>query len=200
MSSAERQRRFLDRIRGTGTAQPHQSELAELKAENAKLKATLKRLLEGAEERGGSQGQLKVRAASRQEFGEVGKLRGENAKLKSDVFKLKAMLQEEPDVAKLRKKVVDQQTEMALLRRINKEIAKERDALQRRVTPEYRKAKRFLTAPNYRVIIKALHSDRRHQVSSAELAEADSRRAEAAVNRREELMGNSRKIGHLSVS
>jgi len=36
-------------------------------------------------------------------------LRGENAKLKSDIIKLKAMLQEEPDAAKLRKKVVDQQ-------------------------------------------------------------------------------------------
>jgi len=38
MTSAERQRRFLDRIRGTGTAQPHPSEL---EAENAKLKKLL---------------------------------------------------------------------------------------------------------------------------------------------------------------
>src|SRR5262245_41627533 len=36
-------------------------------------------------------------------FSEVGKLRAENAKLKSDIIKLKIMLQEEPDVAKLRK-------------------------------------------------------------------------------------------------
>jgi hypothetical protein len=50
MSSAERQRRFLDRIRGTGAADDHPSLL---EAECAKLKndnTDLKRLLEGAYE------------------------------------------------------------------------------------------------------------------------------------------------------
>jgi predicted RNase H-like nuclease (RuvC/YqgF family) len=57
MSSAERQRRFLDRIRGTGAADDHPSlleaECAKLEAECAKLKndnTDLKRLLEGAYE------------------------------------------------------------------------------------------------------------------------------------------------------
>jgi hypothetical protein len=67
------------------------------------------------------------------EFTEVGKLRAEIAKLKSDIFKLKAMLQEEPEATKLRKKIVDQQVEMAFMRREMKRIAKERDANNRRV-------------------------------------------------------------------
>jgi hypothetical protein len=78
-----------------------------LEAECAKLKsecATLQRLLDGAAERRGSKGQLKVRAASRQEFGEVAKLKGEIAWLKNEIAKHKAALQQEPDVAKLRKK------------------------------------------------------------------------------------------------
>jgi hypothetical protein len=67
----------------------------------------------------------------------------------------------EPDAAKLRKKVVDQPVEMALLRQVMKEIAKERDQYQRRTRPKYREAMKLLTGPNYRVIINALHFDRR---------------------------------------
>ena len=37
---------------------------------------------------------------------------------------------------------------------------------------QYREAREFLTGPNYRVIIKPLHSDRREHVSSEELKEA----------------------------
>jgi hypothetical protein len=178
MSSTERSRRFLERIRGTGAArQAECANCAKLKTEIAKLKseiATLMARLEGAEPKE----EIK-RAAARpefefsQEFGKLGKLRGENAKLKSDIGKLKAMLQQEPDTAKLRKKIVDQQVEMAAMRRAMKAIAKERDALGRRVTREYREAQRFLTTTNYHVIIKALHSDRRKHVSEADLQEAE---------------------------
>jgi hypothetical protein len=107
------------------------------------------------------------------EFSEVGKLRAEIGKLKNDIRKLKMMLQEQPDAAKLRKKVIDQAVEMAAMRRVMKEIAKERDANQRRVNREYQEARRLLTGLNYRVIIKALHSDRSQHVSSDELAEAE---------------------------
>jgi hypothetical protein len=100
-------------------------------------------------------------------------LRAEIRNLKSDIHKLKAMLQEQPDTAKLRKKVVDLQVEMAVLRREKKEIAKERDELQEHVTKEYREARRLLTGPNYRVLIKALHSDRSQHVSSDDLAKAE---------------------------
>ena len=93
--------------------------------------------------------------------------------MKSDIRKLKMMLEEEPDLAKLRKKIVDQQVEMAAMRRAMKEIAKERDANSRRVNPRYQEARQLLIAANYRIIIKALHSDRSQQVSSAELAEAE---------------------------
>src|SRR5437660_1109276 len=65
------------------------------------------------------------------EFTEVGRLRAEIAKLKFDVAKLKAALEEEPDAAKLRKKVVDQRTEMAALRQELRRVAKERDHHQR---------------------------------------------------------------------
>jgi hypothetical protein len=147
------------------------SAIASLTKSEARLKseiATLKRLL--SEQRSGSQGQLKVRP--RQEFGEVDKLRADIRKLKADISKLKAMLQEEPDVAKLRKKIVDQQVEMAAMRHTMKEIAKERGALLRRVSPSYREARALLTGRNYRVIMKALHPDRSQLVSSDELDEA----------------------------
>src|SRR5262245_13761875 len=97
------------------------------------------------------------------EFTEVGKLRAEIAKLKSDIVKLKAALQEEPDAAKLRKKIIDQQVEMASLRQALKRAAKERDEYQSR-TQQYSKLKHqeargLLIRPNYNVLIKALHSD-----------------------------------------
>jgi hypothetical protein len=92
----------------------------------AELKARIREL---EERRGGGQ----LTRSRRGEFGEVGKLRAENAKLKSDNVKLKAMLQEEPDAAKLRKKIVELQAEMASMRRAMKEIAKERDRYQTRV-------------------------------------------------------------------
>jgi hypothetical protein len=151
------------------------SELAELKAECAKLRSentTLKRrLVERAEESEGNQGQLK--RAPQHEFGEVAKLRAQIAALKSDILKLKAQLQEEPDVAKLRKKVIDQQAQMASLRRAMKGIAKERDDYQYRAGKPFKEARAYLTGSNYRVLIKALHSDRSRQVSSEELKEAE---------------------------
>jgi hypothetical protein len=110
-------------------------------------------------------------------FGEVGKLRGENAKLKSDIIKLKMMLQEEPDAAKLRKKVVDQQVEMASMRAAMKRAAKERDEYKARVArmqpKKYGEARGLLKQQNYAVIVKALHSDRAKYATAAELAEAE---------------------------
>jgi len=129
------------------------------------------------EQRGRSQGQLKVAHNRPVEFIEVSKLRAEIGRLKSDIIKLKAMLQEEPDAAKLRKKVADQQAEMASMRRVMKEIAKERDQYQNRVKayrqPKHQEARRLLTRKNHNVLLNALHSDRSKHVTVVDLATAE---------------------------
>jgi hypothetical protein len=112
-------------------------------------------------------------AGRRQEFGEIGKLQAEITKLKSDNFKLKAMLAEAPDAAKLRKKVVDQQVEMNSMRQAMKRVAKERDEYRSRDNPKYREARPLLTRQNHNIIINALHYDRMRQLTAAELAAAE---------------------------
>ena len=111
------------------------------------------------------------------DFSEAGRLRGEIGKLKFDISKLKEMLAEEPDAAKLRKKVIDQQIEMAGLRRNIKLLVKERDGYQARIRgmqpKKYGEARRLLTRKNHGLIIKALHSDRSKHVTADELAEAE---------------------------
>jgi hypothetical protein len=111
------------------------------------------------------------------EFTEVGKLRAELGRLKSAYFKLNAMLQEEPDAAKLRKKVVDQQVKMASMRRNIKQLIKERDEyrskFERYAMAKHREARRLLTRQNHDLIIKALHSDRLKQCTATELAAAE---------------------------
>src|SRR5215472_2743128 len=162
MTSTERVHRFRAKHRSGKPQTKHETK--QLEAEIAALKQSIAEL----ERRGAGQ----LTRSRREEFGEVGKLRGENAKLKSDIIKLKAMLQEEPDAAKLRKKVVDQQVEMASMRRVMKGIAKERDALRRFKRPKVRAAQALLTRQNHNVIIKALHVDRDKFVTAEEIAEA----------------------------
>jgi hypothetical protein len=86
------------------------------------------------------------------------------------------MLQEGADAAKLRKKVIDQQVQVASMRRVMKEIAKERDQYQIQVKayrqPKHQEARRLLTRKTYGDIIKALHPDRTKHVTAAELATA----------------------------
>jgi hypothetical protein len=82
-------------------------------------------------------------------------------------------LQEESDTAKLRKKAVDQQVEMANLRQTLRKVAKERDQYKARVKPNYREAQRLLTRKNHAIIIKALHTDRIWRVDPTELAKAE---------------------------
>jgi uncharacterized protein with PIN domain len=122
-------------------------------------------------------GEGELTRSRREEFTEVGKLRAEIGRLKSDNTKLRAMLQEEPDAAKLRKKVADQQAEMASMRRVMKEIAKERDQYQSRVKayrqPKHQEARRLLTRKNHNVLLNALHSDRSKHVTVADLATAE---------------------------
>jgi hypothetical protein len=138
----------------------------------AEVQAGTKKMVEAEKELNEPQ-EVKGGAAFHQDFGEVGKLRAEIVKLKSDNAKLKAMQQEPPDVTKLRKKVVDQQAEMAVLRKAIKEIAKERDDYKRYTDLGHKEARKLLTGANYRVLIKVVHSDRSQQVSTAELAEAE---------------------------
>jgi hypothetical protein len=174
MSSAERQRRYLDRLRAgkpsVKPAKPDDAKDREIAALKAELEAERAR-------RGASPARRLTRSHRREaggiDFSETGKLRAEIGKLKSDIVKLKAMLQEDPDTAKLRKKVVEQQVEMASLRQAMKRIAKERDKYQGRQNPKYREAAKLLTKKNHGILIKALHSDRMKQCTAAELAEAE---------------------------
>jgi chromosome segregation ATPase len=107
------------------------------------------------------------------EFTEVGRLRAEIDKLKSDIFKLKAALQEEPDAAKLRKKVVDQRIEMAALRQNLRKVVKERDKYAEMTKKRFREGSAHATRKTYGIIVKALHSDRAKHTTAAELAEAE---------------------------
>jgi hypothetical protein len=111
------------------------------------------------------------------DLSEAGILRRKIVGLKSDITKLKLALQEEPDAAKLRKKVVDQQVEMRGLRAVLKQTAKERDEYQARVKAyaltKHIEARQKLTRQNYNILIKTLHSDRTKQVSADELKEAE---------------------------
>jgi hypothetical protein len=100
--------------------------------------------------------------------------------LEAELRRHKAALQEEPDAAKLRLKVVDQQTELVAMRRALKQMGKERDqALKQLARYQGRRgralqdAEQLLTAKRFRVVVMALHSDRAEKVTAAELAEAE---------------------------
>jgi hypothetical protein len=118
MTPAEKQRRYRERKFGNRPPVTKSATAAALAARIRELKQQLaqahKRIAE-LERRG--EGQLtrshREERSRPVEFTEVGKLRAEIGRLKSDIIKLKMMLQEEPDAAKLRKKVIDQQVEMA---------------------------------------------------------------------------------------
>jgi hypothetical protein len=101
------------------------------------------------------------------------RLRAENTQLKSDNAKLKMMLAEEPDTAKLRKKAVDQQVEMASMRRAMKEIGKERDKLTKLTDKRFLKAAHLASRQSYGVLVHVLHSDKRKHATEADLAEAE---------------------------
>jgi len=184
MTSTERVHRFRAKHRTGKPETKHETKpgidtllaFAKLKARIAELERQLTQAhkrIAGLERRG--EGQLM--RSRREEFTEVGKLRAEIVRLKSDIAKLKAMLQEEPDAAKLRKKVADQQVELASMRRVMKEIAKERDKYQVRVKayrqPKHQEARRLLTRKNHNVLLNALHSDRSKHVTVADLATAE---------------------------
>jgi hypothetical protein len=175
MSGAERQRRYLDRLLAgkPSVTKPkgpdgRDREIASLKTRIAELQAAKPSVTKPA----GPLTRSHRREAGEIDFGEAGKLRAENVKLKSDIFKLKAMLQLDPDAAKLRKTVVDQRVQIASMRRAMNEIAKERDKLQVRVNPKYREAQRLLIKENHNVLINALHPDRMKNCTPAELAKA----------------------------
>jgi hypothetical protein len=176
MTGAERVRRF--RVKhGTNKPAAKSGSAADIAALKQQLAQAHKRIAE-LERRG--EGQLtrshREERSHPMEFTEVGKLRAEIGRLKSDNTKLKAMLQEEPDAAKLRKKVVEQQVEMVSLRRDLKQITRERDQYQKRVKvltqPKYREAMKLLMRKNHDAIIWALHADRLKQCSPTELATA----------------------------
>jgi hypothetical protein len=141
-------------------------EIARLKARIAELEA--KRV--GGVVRSG-------RAHAETTFSETGRLRAEIAKLKSDNIKFKAMLAEEPDAAKLRKKVIDQKAEMASLHQENRRLAKERDKhrsdAQRYKLPAHKDARSLLVRKTFNAIVKALHPDRRKLTTDEEMAEAE---------------------------
>jgi hypothetical protein len=89
------------------------------------------------------------------------------------MVKLRMALQEEPDAAKLRKKVIDQQVEMASLRQELRRVVKERDKYRLQTEKRFREARHHATRKTYGVIVNALHSDRAKHVTADELAEAE---------------------------
>jgi len=182
MTSTERSRRYRAGLATKPATKPSPTSDSAKDARIRKLEAELeqaRKSIADLERRGAGESQLtrSTRGGVRQEFGKLGRLRAEINRLKSDIFKLKAMLQEEPDATKLRKKVVDQRVEMASMRQVMKKIAKERDEYQSRVKSYKRlghtEIARLLTRQNYNLIIKALHSDRMKQCTAAELATAE---------------------------
>jgi len=179
MSGAERQQRYLARLLAgkTSVTKPdgRDARIAELEAELARERA------KPAKPSVTKLAQPVTRSYRREAgefvFSETGKLKAQIDKLKSDIVKLKAMLQQEPDAAKLRQKVIDQQVEMAGLRRALKQTAKDRDQYQSKVArmrlKKYAEARRLLIPKNHSIIVKALHSDRLKQCSTDELREAE---------------------------
>ena len=177
MTAAEKQRRYRARKFGNKPRVTKSALAAEIAALKQQLAQAHKRIAE-LERRGElTRGRRDSGQTGAAVFSEVGKLRAEIVKLKFDIIKRKAMLQEEPDAAKLRKKVIDQQIEMAGLRRNIKLLVKERDGYQARIRgmqpKKYGEARRLLTRKNHGLIIKALHSDRSKHVTADELAEAE---------------------------
>jgi hypothetical protein len=177
MTATERVHRFRAKQRASKAETKHETKpsasdaarIRELEAELARERARRSETIGRAR----PSGRITRTASRRQEFGEIGKLRAENGKLKSDIIKLKAALAEEPDAAKLRKKVIDQQVEMAAMRRELRMVVKERDGYKRYALPNYRAARRLLTRATFNAIIPALHWDRRKQLAPNELAEAE---------------------------
>src|SRR5215472_11826857 len=123
MTSTERVHRFRAKHRADKPAAKSGSAAAAA----AEITALKRRIVE-LEQRGKDQLTRSHREERSRpvEFTEVGKLRAEIGRLKSDVTKLRMMLQEEPDAAKLRKKVIDQQVEKAGLHRELRRVVKER--------------------------------------------------------------------------
>src|SRR6516165_3303653 len=124
MTSTERVHRFRAKHRAArGETKPETKQsAAEIAALKRQLTQAHKRIAE-LERRGEGQLTRSTRDGTRPELTEIGRLRAEISRLKSDIAKLKMALQEDPDAAKLRKKVVDQQVEMASMRQVMKKIA-----------------------------------------------------------------------------
>jgi hypothetical protein len=146
-----------------------------LESEIARLKARVAELERGSEVVSLSTAARDSRRMEFDNLSEEATLRRNVAILKSDVLRLKEALQEEPDLAKLRQKVVDQRLEIAQLKRDIKRLAKERDKLQIRATRRRREAEaeKMLTAASFRLLVKVVHSDRAAHSTAAELAAAE---------------------------
>jgi hypothetical protein len=134
--------------------------IAELEAGNAALKAT-QRPAAGGQDAPTRTGRRPLERPS-----ELDKLKAENARLR-------ALLNEDPDAAKLRKKVVELQAQARHMRGEMRFLAKERDKLRHYALPVSREARRLLTRQTHNVIVKALHTDRLRHVEPRELAEAE---------------------------
>src|SRR5262249_31863447 len=169
MTPAEKQRRYRERKFGNKPRVTKSDAVAALEKRIRELEAELAR--QKAQDRAAIKPTGSARSG-REFFNEQNRLRREIVGLKSDIAKLKMALAEEPDVAKLRKKVVDQRVEMAGLRQEIRRLVKERDKAQWQTNKRFREAAHLAIRKNYNVIIKALHPDRAKQATATELAEA----------------------------
>jgi hypothetical protein len=172
MTAAEKQRRYRERRDAKLGNKPRVTKSASVD----KLERRIRELEAELARRPKAQERAAIKPATRsgREFSsEEFRRQREIAGLKSDIAKLKMALQEEPDAAKLRKKVVEQRVEIAHLRQYVRKLAKERDEYKAHTKPNYREAQRLLTVSTFRAIVKPLHYDRRKQITEAELAEAE---------------------------
>jgi hypothetical protein len=172
MTTAERQRRYWERVLGRGAAAPP-DDPAVRKLER-ELKQALARIAElearpAIDQRGLSR---TSGMRSRPEFGEVGKLRAENGRLRAQIKLLTPAL--DGELVKLRKVVEELRGERASLKRALKEVARERDrnAVIRSSPILSAAAHGHLRKSNYRRIVGCLHSDTRHSKTAAQIDEA----------------------------
>jgi hypothetical protein len=185
LSGAERQARYMARLRGQSKAADPtdgkvraklEARIAELEAELARERARHQREVEqlkaalAARSSGLTKARVQGRPGGLGDLSEVGTLQRRIKQLKLEIAGLKAALAEEPDTAKLRLKVVDQAAQIRVLQQLLRKVAKERDQYQIRWKSG---ARYLLTAENFRVIVKAVHPDRAKNASPGELAAAE---------------------------
>jgi hypothetical protein len=157
--------RNKDTVTKSSTMAKFARERAKLQREVEQLKAAL-----AARSSGLTKARVQGRPGGLGDLSEVGTLQRRIKHLKLEIARLKAALAEEPDMAKLRLKAVDQAAQIRQLQQQVRKVVKERDQYQIRWKSG---AQYLLTAENFRVLVKAVHPDRAKNTSPGEMAAAE---------------------------